>query len=170
MPSTLPWKLLIVVASCAAALTNSGFGVVAKVREQQLVDRNLQTYSATDKYQTTMLAAVNAERAKQGLAPFCTSKELQAAAQLHSDDQATNNFVGHTGSKGSKMSQCITAQDFIWSGIAAVVAAWMASAGHRKNILGTYTFFGMGYGCNTNSKYKRYWTQNFGRGDKEACD
>uniref|UniRef100_K3WIC2 SCP domain-containing protein n=1 Tax=Globisporangium ultimum (strain ATCC 200006 / CBS 805.95 / DAOM BR144) TaxID=431595 RepID=K3WIC2_GLOUD len=159
-----------------------GLGVVvAKVSQQQFVDRDLQTYSATDKYQAQMLAAVNAERAKQGLTPFCTSKKLQAAAQLHSDDQAKNNFMSHTGSNGSKMSQRITAQSFVWSSIAenvaagqvdvaTVVAAWMTSPGHRANILGNYKFFGTGYAYNAQSTYKHYWTQDFGASSSEVCD
>ncbi|KAJ0392851.1 hypothetical protein ATCC90586_010840 [Pythium insidiosum] len=127
-----------------------------------------------------MLDAVNAERAKAGLAPFCTNSKLQRAAQLHSEDQAQNNFMSHTGSDGSSMSDRITRQQFQWNSVAENVAAgqvdvasvmqsWMNSDGHRRNILGNYKFFGMGYATNPSSTYTHYWTQNFGTGSTEAC-
>ncbi|GAB9476205.1 hypothetical protein Gpo141_00013274 [Globisporangium polare] len=130
--------------------------------------------------QAQMLNAVNAERAKLGLTPFCTNKKIQAASQLHSQDQATNNFMSHTGSNGSNMGMRITAQGFVWSSIAENVAAgqvdvasvmtsWMNSAGHKANILGDYKFFGMGYAYNANAVYKHYWTQDFGVGANEVC-
>ncbi|KAJ0392852.1 hypothetical protein ATCC90586_010841 [Pythium insidiosum] len=130
--------------------------------------------------QQRMLDAVNAERAKAGLAPFCTNSKLQRAAQLHSEDQAQNNFMSHTGSDGSSMSDRITRQQFQWNSVAENVAAgqvdvasvmqsWMNSDGHRRNILGNYKFFGMGYATNPSSTYTHYWTQNFGTGSTEAC-
>ncbi|GAB9471937.1 Scp-like extracellular protein [Globisporangium polare] len=128
-----------------------------------------------------MLQAVNAERVKQGKAAFCTNKKLQTAAQLHSEDQAKTNTMSHTGSDGSTMDQRVTAQGFVWSGVAENVAAgqvdvasvmtsWMNSAGHRANILGDYNYFGTGYAYNAQGTYKHFWTQDFGSGSNEACD
>ncbi|KAF1330747.1 Scp-like extracellular protein, partial [Globisporangium splendens] len=132
-------------------------------------------------FQAAMLQAVNAERAKQGLAAFCTNSKLQTAAQLHSEDQAQHNMMSHTGSNGSQMSARITAQGFKWSGVAENVAAgqrdvasvmqsWMNSEGHRANIMGDYKFFGTGYAYNANSNYGHYWTQDFASGSGEQCD
>lgn len=132
-------------------------------------------------FQAAMLQAVNAERAKQGLSPFCTNSKLQTAAQLHSEDQAKNNMMSHTGSNGSQMSARITAQGFKWNSVAENVAAgqddvasvmqsWMNSDGHRKNIMGDFKFFGTGYAYDASSNYGHYWTQDFGSGSGEVCD
>ncbi|GLE10115.1 hypothetical protein PINS_up022110 [Pythium insidiosum] len=131
--------------------------------------------------QQRMLEAVNAERAKLGLAPFCTNGKLQRAAQLHSEDQANNNFMDHTGSDGSSMTDRMERQQFKWGAaaenvaagqvdIASVMESWMNSEGHRRNILGDYKFFGMGYATNPSSTYTHYWTQDFGSGAEERCD
>uniref|UniRef100_K3WIC1 SCP domain-containing protein n=1 Tax=Globisporangium ultimum (strain ATCC 200006 / CBS 805.95 / DAOM BR144) TaxID=431595 RepID=K3WIC1_GLOUD len=171
------------VATTLALVTGTSIASLEAVvsASPQHVERDLQTYTSSDNFQAQMLAAVNAERAKVGLVAFCTNKKLQASAQLHSNDQARNNFMSHTGSDGSSMSQRITAQSFVWSSIAenvaagqvdvtAVMKAWMNSSGHKANILGNYKFFGTGYAYNANSNYKHYWTQDFGTGSSEACD
>ncbi|ETI34614.1 hypothetical protein L914_18147 [Phytophthora nicotianae] len=139
--------------------------------------RHLQTQAG---FQALLLAAVNKERAAVGLPSLCMNTKLQSAAQKHSNDMAANNFMSHTGSNGSSMSQRITASGFKWTAIAenvaagqkdvtAVMKAWMNSAGHKKNILGSkYKMFGCGYAYNANTIYKRYWTQEFGTGT-ESC-
>jgi len=44
----------------------------------------------------------------------------------------------------------------------SVVAAWIASLGHRLNILGDYTHIGIGYYFGSNC-YDRYYVQNFAK-------
>ncbi|KAE9211097.1 hypothetical protein PF004_g16019 [Phytophthora fragariae] len=70
--------------------------------------RHLQTYSSTG-FQTLMLNAVNKQGTANGLAKLCMNKKLQTAAQGHSSDMAAKNYMSHTGSDGSTMSQRITA-------------------------------------------------------------
>ncbi|POM57653.1 Hypothetical protein PHPALM_37805 [Phytophthora palmivora] len=144
------------------------------------VTRELQTYSATG-FQTLMLNAVNKQRTAYGLSKLCTNKKLQTASQGHSNDMAAKNYMSHTGSDGSTMSQRITAAGYKWSACAenvaagqttvdAVVTAWMASSGHRANILSTkYTMLGVGYAYKSGTTYKHYWTQDFGNGSTEKC-
>ncbi|RLN21038.1 hypothetical protein BBJ28_00022381 [Nothophytophthora sp. Chile5] len=145
------------------------------------VPRNLQTYTQSDDYFSAMLTRVNEERAAQGLSALCTNKKLQAAAQRHSDDQATNNYMAHDGADGSTMSQRVTDAGYVWNAVAenvaagqvdvdAVMTAWMNSPGHRANILGDYTMFGTAYAYSADSTYKHYWTQDFGSGSTEECD
>ncbi|KAL4128233.1 hypothetical protein PRIC2_007226 [Phytophthora ramorum] len=153
---------------------------VAVANATNTTTRNLQTYSPTG-FQSLLLAAVNKERAAQGLSSLCMSKKLQSSAQGHSNDMAVNNFMSHSGSDGSTMSQRITAAGFKWTAIAenvaagqkdvaAVMKSWMNSSGHKKNILSsTYKFFGCGYAYNAGSTYKHYWTQDFGAGSSESC-
>ncbi|GMF29804.1 unnamed protein product [Phytophthora fragariaefolia] len=129
----------------------------------------------------TMLALVNAQRATRGLAPLCLNSKLMAAAKRHSKDMAANNFMSHTGSDGSSMSSRISDTGFEWTGIAenvaagqttvkTVMASWMSSSGHRRNILGGYTMFGTALAYSSNSRYGYYWTQDFGEGSSESCD
>ncbi len=51
-----------------------------------------------------MLLAVNRERSRHGRPPVCLNAKLNAAAQRHSQDQANNNFDGHTGKEEEKTS------------------------------------------------------------------
>ncbi|KAG7401886.1 hypothetical protein PHYBOEH_009466 [Phytophthora boehmeriae] len=142
--------------------------------------RNLQAYSSTG-FQTLMLNAVNKERTAQGLSKLCMNKKLQTAAQRHTTDMATKNYMSHTGSDGSSVSTRITAVGYKWSAVAenvaagqttvdAVMKAWMSSSGHKTNILNSkYTMFGCGYAYSSSSTYKHYWTQDFGAGTTESC-
>ncbi|TYZ60802.1 hypothetical protein PybrP1_004002 [[Pythium] brassicae (nom. inval.)] len=146
---------------------------------QEVPSRNLRV-EVDANFQAKMLAAVNAERAKNGLAAMCTNRKLQKAAQLHSEDMATKNFMSHMGSNGSNFADRIKAQGFNWNGaaenvaagqadVATVMSSWMKSPGHKANILGKNKFFGMGYAHSASSMYKHYWTQEFANGNGESC-
>ncbi|KAG6947504.1 hypothetical protein JG688_00015513 [Phytophthora aleatoria] len=154
---------------------------VAEATNLRQGQRNLQTYTSSSEYLSAMLARVNQERAAHGLPALCTNKKLQNAAQGHSDDQAANNYMDHTGTDGTSVSERITRSGYDWSAVAENVAAgqpdvdsvmenWMNSPGHRENILGDYTMFGCAYAHNTDTTYQHYWTQDFGTGDAEECD
>ncbi|RLN51140.1 hypothetical protein BBP00_00009943 [Phytophthora kernoviae] len=163
--------LLVVIATAS-----NGVSEAASLRQ-----RNLQTYTASDDYFSTMLDRVNQERAKYGRPTLCMNKKLQNAAQEHSNDQAANNYMDHKGSDGSTVAERINQAGYDWSAVAenvaagqadvdAVMESWMNSPGHRKNILGDYTMFGTAYAYNANSEFKHYWTQDFSSGDLEKCD
>ncbi len=118
---------------------------------------------------------LNAERAREGLGPLALDARLTAAADAHSRDQSTWSLdrwyaAAHTGSNGSNAGQRITAAGYVWTGwaenvafgqrdAAAVVSAWMNSAGHRKNNLGSYTHVGVGLAFNASGT--PYWTMVF---------
>lgn len=170
------WVVCIVTSQCLTGQVHARTSATESSQVSQL-----QAQSTSDNIHEMMLIAVNAERAAVGRPPLCANKKLQTAAQRHSDDMANNNFMSHTGSNGSTMSNRISAQAFGWSAIAenvaagqvdvaAVVKSWMASDGHRANILGDYKYFGMGYAFCAASTYKHYWTQDFGTGVTEVCD
>ncbi|KAG7389378.1 hypothetical protein PHYPSEUDO_010506 [Phytophthora pseudosyringae] len=143
--------------------------------------RHLQAAYPPNGFQTEMLNAVNRERAAKGLSQLCMNSKLQNAAQGHSNDMAQNDYMSHTGSDGSKMSQRIKAAGYdrtaAGENVAAghtsveeVMKAWMASPHHRDNILRKkFTMFGCGYAYSESSTYKHYWTQNFGRSNTEKC-
>lgn len=86
-------------------------------------------------------------RARQGLArPLGHSAALQAAAQVHVDDIARSGSLIHTGANGSTLasrlrsagySACFAAENIAagQANTAEVFEDWMASSGHRRNIL-----------------------------------
>jgi len=120
-------------------------------------------------------ALVNQEREVQNLPPFKWNDKLLAAARGHSVDMAEQDYFSHDSLDGRKFSQRITSAGYQWSACAENIAAgytspetvmngWMASPGHRANILSTaYCDIGVGYAYDDASTYGHYWTQDFGR-------
>ncbi|MEV7504099.1 CAP domain-containing protein [Streptomyces sp. NPDC093018] len=112
---------------------------------------------------------VNAERAKAGCRPLTLNAKLTKAAQEHSADMAAHQNMSHTGSDGSDPGTRITQAGYTWSAYgenvaygystaAEVMAGWMASPGHRANILNCgYQEIGVGL-----AQPGSYWTQDFG--------
>lgn len=89
---------------------------------------------------------LNHQRAAAGLAPLSRSRPLDRAAAAHAQDQAQGGFFGHTGSDGSNAharirlagyDACLSAENIAMgqTSEAAVLGDWMASSGHRANIL-----------------------------------
>ncbi|ODA69342.1 MULTISPECIES: CAP domain-containing protein [unclassified Streptomyces] len=112
---------------------------------------------------------VNAERGKVGCSPVKVNPTLTEAAQDHSDDMAASGSMSHTGSDGSSPADRITRAGYNWSTYGEnvaygystpeqVMAGWMASPGHKENILNC-AFEEIGVGL---AQPGDYWTQNFG--------
>ena len=89
---------------------------------------------------------MNKARAGAGCAALPVNAKLEAAARGHAKAMATQNFFGHASKNGAKFSSRIKAQGYRYSRVAENIAAgqssaaavmkdWLASAGHRKNIL-----------------------------------
>ena len=121
---------------------------------------------------TQILSRVNAERAKAGCKAVVLDPRLAAAAAGHAQDMATNNYFSHTSKDGRSFVDRIKAQGYpvprsenIAAGqptVTAVMDAWMASAGHRANILDC-SAVAMGAASATGGSYGIYWVQDFGR-------
>jgi uncharacterized protein YkwD len=129
-----------------------------------------------------ILSLINAERAEANCPALVSDPKLTAAAQGHTEDMAANNFFDHRGSAGTTVSDRVTAAGYTWRRVgeniaagygapAAVVAGWMASPGHRANILNcAYAHTGIGYVYDPDDgpltdgdgPYHRYFTQVFG--------
>ena len=120
-----------------------------------------------------VLELTNAERARAGLPPLAISTQLTEAAQQYSDVLATDACFAHTCGPVPEMAQRdaqagYTGWTAIGENIAAgypspeeVVAGWMASPGHRANILNP-DYRELGVGLAAGGKYGAYWTQEFG--------
>lgn len=174
-PAQLVVGLLLLASANAANMRAADEPLAAN----ELYDERMLGSSSS--IQAQMLSAVNAERAKVGVAALCTNAKLQSAAQGHSNDMAAKNYMSHKGSDGSKPSKRITNAGYTWTAVAenvaagqadvtAVMKSWMNSEGHRKNLLNAkYTQFGMGHAYGSTTTYKNYWTQNFGTSTSESC-
>jgi hypothetical protein len=126
-------------------------------------------------FESEVIDLVNVERAAEGLPPLSTDADLASAARGHSEDMGLQNYFSHTGLDGRTPCDRMTDAGYIWNycgeNIAAsqptpedVIDTWMASAGHRANILNpNYCDIGVGYAYVASSTYGHYWTQNFGR-------
>jgi len=100
------------------------------------------------------------------------SERLAKAARAHAQDMATNNYFSHTSKDGRSFVDRIKAQGYpvprsenIAAGqptVTAVMDAWMASSGHRANILDC-SAVAMGAASATGGSYGIYWVQDFGR-------
>ncbi|MCX6021223.1 MAG: CAP domain-containing protein [Chloroflexi bacterium] len=122
-------------------------------------------------FEQQALARINEVRAQNGLPAVATNGLLTAAARRQSNDMAANNFLSHTGSDGSSMSQRISDAGYRWSmageiiasgyrDAASVVTGWMNSPGHRAIILTAgYKDFGAGVARSANGTL--YWTVDF---------
>lgn len=120
-------------------------------------------------YAEQVVALVNAERAKEGLAPLSIDKKVQAAAQIRAEE--CEQSFSHTRPDGTNFSTSLTQQgvtyrrsgeNIAWGQRSPeeVVSAWMNSSSHRANIMNSrFTKIGVGYHQNANGV--NYWSQLF---------
>tara|TARA_R100000789_G_scaffold80847_5_gene76150 strand:+ start:12164 stop:12580 length:417 start_codon:yes stop_codon:yes gene_type:complete len=91
-------------------------------------------------------ALLNGLRAEAGLAPLSASSALEKAARRHARDMARRGFFAHSGSDGSDVMDrarragyrpCQIAENIAKGqrSVEEVVADWMTSPGHRRNML-----------------------------------
>jgi len=120
-------------------------------------------------FEREVIRLTNLERTSRGLAPLREHPVLTAAARAHNDDMARNDFFSHTGSDGSQPWDRARAHGYNFSTFGEniaygymtpeqVVRGWMASEGHRQNIL-TPDFRDIGVGYHS---MKRLWTMKLG--------
>lgn len=113
---------------------------------------------ALSAHQQTLLGvldAINAARGVYGLSPVTPHGLVEVASQLHAEDMAARRLMTHTGWNGSDGGDRLTAAGFVWSewgenvgagfaDPALLVQSWMTSPGHRSNLLGNFTYIGVG--------------------------
>ena len=123
-------------------------------------------------FEARVFELTNEFRVSQGKAPFRNDAKLDAAAEDWSHDMATGDFFRH--STPAQVEQ----QGYAWrawgENIAAgyaspesVVKGWIASPGHRANMLSdSFEEMGVGYAYLADdtgrTNFHHYWTQTFG--------
>ncbi len=100
-------------------------------------------------------AIVNTIRGQAGAAAVKRSSILDAAAKVHANDMAANNFFGHTGSNGSTVGKRAKKAGYKWCAVsenvgkgyasqASAIEAWRKSQGHYRNMVNRkYREFGL---------------------------
>ena len=122
-------------------------------------------------FEQRVLELVNQQRAANGLGAVSYDRQLDQASEQHNAQQVAMRSMAHDGIGDGDPGSRIRATGFArsWGENVAtgqvspeqVVAEWMASPGHRKNILDpAFRLMGVSYG--TSSEGRTYWAQSFG--------
>jgi len=130
--------------------------------------------AADTETEAEFLSKINATRAANGLGALQLDDALRSHARIHTDDMVAAGEIYH-----SSEAELMTAAGTGWSGIAENVGkgnsptslhnAFMASPGHKMNILGDYSYVGIG--TDTSGGGYLYVTVVFvGRGDSTATN
>lgn len=107
------------------------------------------------------LCMLNRQRAAHGLRPLRHERRLALAARRHVRDMVRGGYFAHQSRSGTDFVQRIQRTGYTRSGSwrlgenlawgegsqgspEAIVAAWMGSPGHRKNVLGPFREVGIG--------------------------
>lgn len=138
----------------------------------------------SNEFADLMLYAVNQARSTQqncggdimpAVPALTWDYSLESAAYAHSSDMANADFMDHTGSNGSSPGDRISATGYEFSAwaenvaagqqsIDEVMASWLSSPGHCKNIMSSsVTQLGAAAVENADTRYGIYWTQVFAR-------
>ena len=157
--STATTSINTEVATSTATSTVAGT-TVSKVLPPVIGDSD-DDYTNTGLTQTGVLVYTNSERVKVGIPELKRNVLLDLSAKKKLDDMFANQYFEHVSPVGASVSDVVksTGYDFIvagenlalgnFGGDPQVVAAWMASPGHKANILDRrYTEVGIatGYG------------------------
>ena len=136
------------------------------------------TASAGSDAVAQLIDQVNRTRVAHGLQPLTPEARLTAAARAHADAMASGDCFAHVCDGGPTLVERIvragypyrTVAENLAAGMAraeAVVKAWMASPGHRRNLLRPdLKEAGVAYVLRENDdgqhRYRHYWTMTFG--------
>lgn len=140
--------------------------------------------AAPSDIQTRMLELINETRATArncgtrafaATDPLVWNDTLERAAAGHSLDMSSINFFSHTGSNGSDIVARAAAVNYDYRNLgenlaagqrtaAAAMQGLVDSPGHCANLMSpSYREVGVACSADSNSDYRVYWTQVFGR-------
>jgi glyoxylate utilization-related uncharacterized protein len=154
-----------IAVTLTAALLVSGGGVATSLATAPSAQA-ASTQSEIDVAVNQILNETNAERVKAGLAPLKLNASINTVAQNWSQSMAAQNSMYHNPNYQFQMPQpWMRVGENVGQGYTSstIVAAWMASPGHKANILGDFTHIGLGYWIDDSGR--GWFTQNFGKYD-----
>jgi uncharacterized protein YkwD len=156
--------LLALVAALVAVVTSPAGATVHRTAKRHVTARHIAgscpgadlrpTEQDLGRVRAVTLCLVNRERAGRGERPLVSNERLERAAQGHAEGMASGDYFKHVGRRGDTPLSRMRAAGYIsssqlrydvaenigWGALwfatpRAIVAAWMASPGHRANIL-----------------------------------
>ncbi len=121
---------------------------------------------ATSISSDALLRGTNDERAKAGRVSLQASSQLTRAAQLKADDMVAKNYWSHVAPDGATPWTFIQKSGYDYSmagenlayGFATedqIIAAWMNSPEHRRNVLGDYSDVGFGFASSSDYQHSQ---------------
>ena len=131
---------------------------------------------SSNKFDRRIVDLVNQERSAVGLDPLLFNRQLDNAANRHTDRMTGADYMSHQLPGEAGLGDRVTNAGYEWRRVGenvaagyttpeAVVDAWMNSPGHRANILNPdFDHIGVGYSnAPDNIPYDTdvYWTQAF---------
>jgi uncharacterized protein YkwD len=162
----LPVLVAVIIGSAGAG----GVTLLSSMGESgDIGPAQVAVASADTQMESEVVALVNEQRAKAGCAPLRVDPRLVQAAEAHSSDMAERDYFDHTTPEGVTFRDRIRTAGFANPGTAEniargqqdakqVMAGWMASEGHRDNILNCdFSYLGVGL-----HEDGMFWTQDFG--------
>jgi len=153
------------LGAAIAALALGGGAGTASAQAADCPGADAQPTAATlDATGQTTLCLLNAERTSRGLPALRQNAALSGASLAYSRLMVAQSFFAHVAPDGTDLVKRLTAVGYLGKGVGDwtvgenlawaqsylstprnVVAAWMASTGHRENILsGDYSEVGIG--------------------------
>ncbi len=143
MTSTLARLVLVTVLACVFAALAAGTPA-ARI--------SVETTRAANQLERQVLAELNVVRRAHGLVPLRRSSRLAAAADRHSRAMGRHGFFKHESRDGSSFWRRVqrfygsrgfrswsVGENLLWATVgldaARALELWMASPGHRRNIL-----------------------------------
>lgn len=140
---------------------------------QAMAAKDKKAVVSNTSFQNEILYYVNQYRAKHHLSPLKMNNLISQQAAKHSQDMASHRLAfGHTNFNGrikrlyTEIGECRGGAEnvaFYKTDAKKLVDAWVASPGHRRNILGGYNLTGIGIAHS--KKGWAYYTQIFLRSD-----
>jgi uncharacterized protein YkwD len=130
------------------------------------VASNVYLYSAIE---NEILALINTYRISAGLKALVKTDYISNQAEQHNAYMITNNILDHAGfdTRYQNIKNALGARSvgenvaFGYTSAQAVVNGWLASPGHKANIEGDFTNFGIS--VRSDSAGKKYFTNIFAK-------
>jgi len=130
------------------------------------VSSNVYSYSAIE---NEILALINTYRISVGLKALVKTDYISNQAEQHNTYMITNNIIDHAGfdTRYQNIKNALGAKSvgenvaFGYTSAQAVVNGWLASPGHKANIEGDFTNFGIS--VRLDSAGKKYFTNIFAK-------
>lgn len=156
--------------------TQSVYALVAATSQSEINRPIIEQLSDLETVRQQLLDRVNEERASRHRGPLRPSRALDLAAQTYAERMMREEFYGHISPRGDTVLERVQASGYepeltgenLASGQPTAdqaMANWMASKGHRDNIL-DHRFQDIGFGVSaveSEGELKILWVQCLGR-------